>query len=142
LFVTSGLGLAEWLRTNNDQPFSMANFLLVFLGGGLGSICRYGIGLLIQPQPHKFPWATLMANGLACLVLGIVLGLHLQGNLSDQRKLLLATGFCGGFSTFSTFTAETWYYFQNAQYGTALANVAGSLTVCFVCLLLGIKLTA
>ncbi len=120
----------------------MVNFFLVFLGGGLGSICRYGIGLALHTQSHKFPWSTLVANGLACLVLGAVLGLHLQGNLSDQRKLLLATGFCGGFSTFSTFTAETWHHFQNGQYGVALANVAGSLTVCFVCLLLGIKLTA
>lgn len=120
----------------------MLNFFLVFLGGGLGSICRYGIGLALQPQSLKFPWATLLANGLACLVLGAVLGLHLHGNISDQRKLLLATGFCGGFSTFSTFTAETWQCFQNGQYAAALANVAGSLTVCFVCLLLGIKLTA
>ena len=120
----------------------MLPFFLVFIGGGLGSICRFGIGLAIQPLLPKFPWATLLANGLACLVLGLVLGLQFQGNLSDERRLLLATGFCGGFSTFSTFTAETWGCFQNGQYGTAAANIAGSLTVCFVCLLLGIKLTA
>jgi len=117
-------------------------FLLVFIGGGLGSLFRYGIGLAVQPLLPKFPWATLVANGLACVVLGAVLGLQFQGNISDERRLLIATGFCGGFSTFSTFTAETWELFQSGQYGAAVANVAGSLTVCFVCLLLGIKLTA
>jgi len=117
-------------------------FLLVFIGGGLGSLFRYGIGLAVQPLLPKFPWATLVANGLACVVLGAVLGLQFQGNISDERRLLIATGFCGGFSTFSTFTAETWELFQSGQYGAAAVNVAGSLTVCFVCLLLGIKLTA
>lgn len=117
-------------------------FLLIFIGGGLGSMCRYGIGLAVQPLLPKFPWATLVANGLACLILGALLGLQFHGNMSEQRRLLLATGFCGGFSTFSTFTAETWELFQSGHYGAAAANVAGSLTVCFVCLLLGIKLTA
>jgi fluoride exporter len=120
----------------------MLPFLLVFVGGGLGSLCRYTIGLALQPLLLKFPWATLLANGLACLVLGAVLGLQAQGQLPDTRRLLLATGFCGGFSTFSTFTAETWQCVQNGQYAAAAGNVIGSLTVCFVCLLLGIKLTA
>lgn len=120
----------------------MAQLLFVFLGGGLGSICRWGLGLAVQPLVPKFPLATLLANGMACLVLGAVLGMHQQGALSEERRLLLATGFCGGFSTFSTFTAETWQYFQNGQYMTVAINVIGSLAVCFVCLLLGIKLTA
>ena len=117
-------------------------FLLVFIGGGLGSICRYSIGLWIQQtlQP-KFPLATLAANALACLVLGMLTGWQLEGALSDQRRLLLATGFCGGFSTFSTFTAETWHLYQSGQTTAALLNTALSLTVCWVCLFLGIKIT-
>ncbi len=117
-------------------------YVFVFLGGGLGSIARYAIGLALQPLLPKFPWATLVANALACLVLGAVLGLQFQGNLPDGRRLLLATGFCGGFSTFSTFTAETWALFQSGQQGAAAVNVLGSLAICLVCLLLGIKLTA
>lgn len=116
--------------------------LLVFLGGGLGSLCRWGIALVVQPWQLKFPWATLVANGLACFVLGIVLGFQLSGDLSTHKRLFIATGFCGGFSTFSTFTAETFQAFQSGQYMAALANVLGSLTVCFLCLFLGIKLTA
>jgi len=116
--------------------------LLVFLGGGLGSICRWSISLAVQPLQSRFPWATLAANGLACLVLGTLTGLQLGGNLSAEKRLLLVTGFCGGFSTFSTFTAETVQAFQNGYYLSAAANVLGSLIICFVCLLLGIKMTA
>ena len=117
------------------------SFLLVFLGGGLGSLGRYGLALWLQPLARRFPWATLAANGLACLVLGCVLGLQLRTGLPASWRLLLATGFCGGFSTFSTFTAETWQLWQNGQAGLALINTAGSLTVCCGCLILGIKLT-
>lgn len=114
------------------------NFLLVFLGGGLGSICRYAIGLWMQPWQGRFPWATLAANGLACLVLGALLGWHLSGSLPERQKLLLATGFCGGFSTFSTFTAETWQLFQNGQPASALLNTVVNLAMCLLCLLLGL----
>ncbi len=117
-------------------------FGLVFLGGGLGSICRYGLALLVQPWQPRFPWATLLANGLACLALGLLLGWQATGLLSDQRRLLLVTGFCGGFSTFSTFTAESWQLFQEGQPVAALVNVGGGLVLCLGCLLLGLKLSA
>jgi CrcB protein len=128
--------------TNMTAPVPLFQLLLVFLGGGLGSVCRWGLGFALQPLLPKFPFNTLLANGMACLVLGAVLGLYATGNVSEERKLLLATGFCGGFSTFSTFTAETWQLIQNSHYWAATANVIGSLAVCFVCLLLGLKLTA
>lgn len=119
----------------------MLHFFLVFIGGGLGSVSRWAMGLILQPLQPRFPWATLSANGLACFVLGIVLGLQLDSSSSEERKLLLAVGFCGGFSTFSTFTAETWQLWQSGQQILATVNVLGSLTVCFACLLLGLKLT-
>ncbi len=114
-------------------------FSLVFLGGGAGSIVRYGLYLMLRPWSVRFPWTTLAANGLACLALGLVLG-WTGGNWSEQRRLLLATGFCGGFSTFSTFTSETWGLWQNGQSWAAIFNIAGSLALCLVCLLLGLKL--
>ncbi len=117
-------------------------FGLVFLGGGIGSMYRYGLARLVQPGQPRFPWATLLANGLACLVPGLVLGGHSSGLLSDQRRLLLATGFCGGFSTFSTFTAENWQLFQQGQTAAAFMNVGMSLALSFGCLLLGLKLIA
>lgn len=119
----------------------MIQFSLVFIGGGLGSICRYGIGLWIQTWQVRFPLATLIANGLACVALGAVLGFQVSGQLSERYRLLLATGFCGGFSTFSTFTAETWHLVQAGQTSTALLNMATNMGVCLLGLLLGIKIT-
>lgn len=115
-------------------------YVLVFIGGGLGSICRYGLVLLLHPWHARFPFATLAANALACGVLGFVVASYFSGNISEQRRLLLATGFCGGFSTFSTFTIESWQLWENGQATAAVANVALNLTVCLVCLLLGLKL--
>ena len=117
-------------------------FFLVFLGGGAGSVCRYAVYLLIRPWQTQFPWATLIANALACVALGALLGWQQHTLLSDQRRLLLATGFCGGFSTYSTFTAETWGLWESGHGSAALANVLLNLAVCVVCLLLGFKLTS
>lgn len=79
--------------------------IAVFLGGGLGSLCRYGLGLWWPT--HVFPWATLLANVLACAVLGMVLGASEGDRWSVEWRLLLGTGFCGGCSTFSTFISES-----------------------------------
>ena len=92
----------------------------VFLGGGLGALSRYGLALLLPPDPlseGNFPWATLLANLLACLVLGYGLSLFWREQLPRTGQLLLLTGFCGGFSTFSTFAAEL---LQLLQHGHAL----------------------
>ena len=117
----------------------MYHILLVFIGGGLGSLCRWGLSLAIQPLLPRFPWATLAANGLACFIMGILMGHQLATGVVEERRLLFAVGFCGGFSTFSTFTAETFHLWQGNQPYLAAANVLGSLLVCFACLLLGVK---
>lgn len=120
----------------------MYHFLLVFIGGGLGSVSRWGLSLALQPMLPRFPWATLAANGLACLVMGIIMGQQLSLGIVEQRRLLLAVGFCGGFSTFSTFTAESFQLWQGGQQLLALANVLGSMLLCLVCLVLGLKIGA
>lgn len=118
------------------------SFFLVFLGGGAGSLCRYGIALLCPVGAGRFPWATLLANLLACLVLGIVVGYYAGGAIGDQRRLLLATGFCGGLSTFSTFIVENWGLWQAGQAGLVATNVALSLALCAGCLILGLQIAA
>lgn len=82
----------------------MLSGLAVFVGGGLGSLCRYGLTFLIPSA--SFPGATLAANVLACFVLGFLVSYWQHQMVSDTWKLLLGTGFCGGFSTFSTFSKE------------------------------------
>ncbi len=117
------------------------NYLLVFLGGGLGSICRFGIAQWMATFKFHFPWATILANVLACLVLGVLVGLTMKSKLSEPMGFFLMVGFCGGFSTFSTFTNETFQELATGEWGRALANVMVSLVVCLVSLFVGIKLT-
>lgn len=119
---------------------SMIPYLLVFLGGGLGSIARFGIAHALSPWQKHFPYATLAANLLSCLLLGYLVALGLRGSISDQSKWLLMAGFCGGFSTFSTFSNETFSLLQSGQYALALLNVGGSLLLGLICLYLGIRL--
>lgn len=116
------------------------NFILVFIGGGLGSICRYGISVLLKNQGYIFPWATFLANALSCIVLGFLVGWTLKnGNQSDIQKYLLMTGFCGGFSTFSTFTNETFQLFQSGNLMYAFGNILLSLVICLGCIFIGVK---
>ena len=118
----------------------MFAYLLVFLGGGLGSICRYGIAHFLFSYKLDFPFATLLANILSCIVLGFIVGLNMNSGLDSKYKLLLMTGFCGGFSTFSTFTNETFSLMQSGQLYYAVANVVLSLLICLICIYLGIIL--
>jgi len=83
----------------------MKEFLVVFLGGGLGSALRYGIQLLLNERiiPHHFPWATFAVNIIGCFLIGLFYAWSARWNITPHVRLLLTTGFCGGFTTFSTF---------------------------------------
>ena len=111
---------------------------LVFLGGGLGSLCRYAIARVLAGQAFQFPLATLVANIISCLILGYFTGLVLKDNLSMSTRLLVMTGFCGGFSTFSTFTGETFLLMEGGHHLLALLNIAGSVLICLVCFYVGL----
>jgi fluoride exporter len=102
----------------------MRELLIVFIGGGLGSTARYLIGKFYQIWQPVFPLATLTVNFLSCLIFGAVMMLGVQKfNISYTLKLLLITGFCGGFSTYSAFTFETVELFKSGQSGMALGNI-------------------
>ncbi len=116
------------------------HYLLVFLGGGLGSLCRFGIAQWMAPCKFQFPWATILANMLACLVLGVLVGLNLKNKVSVPMGFFLMVGFCGGFSTFSTFTNETLQLLLTAEWAKALANIFVSLAVCLISLFAGVRL--
>ena len=80
------------------------NILLVALGGAVGSVCRY---LMSWMNGASWPWGTFAVNILGSLLIGLLIGLASKGIVSPEMKLLLVTGFCGGFTTFSTFANES-----------------------------------
>lgn len=117
----------------------MKEILLVFAGGGLGSISRYLTGKFISALQPAFPFATLISNFLSCVIFGIVLMLGVdRTNINYHLKLLLITGFCGGFSTYSAFTFETVELFKSGQTGLAVANIILNFTISVCGLYLGI----
>ena len=117
----------------------MKIFLIVFAGGGLGSALRYFTGRWISSYYlQTFPLATLVANVSACFILGLVIGFadHKQ-LLSSSSRLFWAVGFCGGFSTFSTFSHETLTLFQAGQQGYSVVYVMVSVVLCLVATVVG-----
>jgi len=118
----------------------MQAFLMVFLGGGLGSICRYSIARLLTPYNLIFPLATFLANAISCIIIGALIAWSLKNSMANSMKLLWMTGFCGGFSTFSTFTAETFQLLKTGNLGYAFLNITFSLLVCLFCVWIGMNL--
>lgn len=95
----------------------MKAFLLVFLGGGLGSVLRFAIYRLMGQQHIIFPYATLVVNIAGSLILGFILGYSLkEGNLSSNFILFFTSGFCGGFTTFSAFAFENQAFLRTGDY--------------------------
>ncbi len=116
----------------------MKQLLLVFAGGGLGSVSRFLVGKIYPAGISLFPLGTLTANFLSCLIFGAVLGLSVEKlNLSDPLKLLIITGFCGGFSTYSSFTAETVELFKQSQSALAIGNIVANFALSVAGLYLG-----
>lgn len=126
---------------------SWTNLFAVFIGSGLGGTCRYLCSRWIQSfAPHAlFPWGTFAVNVTGCLIIGLLYGIIDQHNvLSPSMRLLLTVGFCGGFTTFSTFINENFLLFSHSAQHVmiALGYLLASLAVGFVMLYVGYKITS
>ena len=118
----------------------MKGMLLVGVGGALGAMMRYGISLL--PIRSNFPILTLFTNLLGAIIIGFVVGAFSTDERNNDMLLLLKTGVCGGFTTFSTFSFEALQLFQKHQYGTSFLYIASSVILCILGVAFGSYLSA
>ena len=117
----------------------MRPYLLIFIGGGLGSIVRFALARWVyQFVPPAFPMGTLIVNFIACFILGLLVGLSFTKSfITPNINMLVAVGFCGGFSTFSTFSLETLELMQASRWLWAAANIGLSVAGCLLFTLVG-----
>lgn len=110
----------------------MRAIILIFVGGGFGSVLRYLLGKWINAfHSQQFPWGTLCVNVVACLLMGLLIGIadHKQ-LISPSARLFWTVGFCGGFSTFSAFSSEAITMMQGAFHLSLLLYILASLVFC------------
>jgi CrcB protein len=117
----------------------LRSFLLVGIGGMIGSMLRYLVSLAIKPQ--SFPFATICVNICGCLVIGLVMGFALRSEaVNNNWRLFLATGICGGFTTFSAFSLECIQFIEQQRYTALFLYVALSLVLGLAATFAGIQL--
>jgi CrcB protein len=113
-------------------------FLLIAVGGAAGSLLRYVVGGAVQrTSAGGFPIGTMFVNVSGCFLIGILLRQFMNMQLSPELRALLIVGFCGGFTTFSTFSAETLGLIEGGEYGRATSYVILSVVLCLSATFMG-----
>ncbi len=120
---------------------TMKQLVLVFIGGGFGSIARYVLSKYFNSEVTGIPYGTFMANVLGSVLIGIILGFAAKNEtLNSSQTLLLATGFCGGFTTFSTFAYENHMFLKSGDFMNFFLYTIGSFILGFAAVFLGMFL--
>lgn len=117
-------------------------FVFVMLGCALGGVVRHlGSGLISRFCGERFPWGTLGVNALGSFLLGALLGAGsvagADGLTADGTSAFLGIGFCGGLTTFSTLSLQSFALVSEQAWGRALANVLGNVLLCLLCVVSG-----
>lgn len=114
------------------------DLLLVGLGSGLGGMCRYLVSQLLVTTQNGFPWGTFTVNIVGSLLIGLLWGLSSRlPSLSPVLTLLFMVGFCGGFTTFSTFSREGLSLLQTQNYTLFLLYTLGSVVLGILAVMMG-----
>lgn len=123
----------------------MAETLLIAMGGALGSVARYWIGLLALPLSRELPWGTIGINIVGSFAISFFGTLTLGAGrypASEAARLFIMVGFCGGFTTFSSFSLQTLDLLRGGAVARALVNVAASVLLCLCAVALGHTIAA
>src|SRR5262245_16921070 len=114
----------------------------VAVGGAVGALSRYGVDRVIEQRVvSAFPWSTFVVNVTGCFVVGFVIAALVdRGNAPDWLRAALVVGFCGGYTTFSTFAQETLDLVESHDLAVALLNVSASVLVGILAVLGGARL--
>ena len=120
----------------------MKQAFLVFVGGGFGSVARYLLGKWFNSFETAIPYGTMLSNVLGSLLIGFIIGfLAKTSNFTESQSLLLVTGFCGGFTTFSTFSYENQLFLKSGDYFNFIVYTFGSLILGIMAVVLGLYLS-
>ncbi len=119
----------------------MKSLLFVFIGGGFGSVLRFLIGKWLNNSENGIPYGTFAANILGSFLIGFILGYAAKSDaLSQNHTLLLATGFCGGFTTFSTFAYENHIFLKSGDFTSFAFYTIASFVIGFLAVFAGMYL--
>ncbi|MFM2048785.1 MAG: hypothetical protein RI955_1333 [Bacteroidota bacterium] len=115
------------------------SIVYVFVGGGIGSVLRFFIGWLIALKNFNPIFSTLIANIIASILIAIVCTISFNDK-NSTTQIFWATGFCGGLSTFSTFSFQSYQLFEQQQWGWLAFNVSSNLILTFLAIWVGMKI--
>ena len=121
----------------------MLLIVLVFLGGGLGSVARHGVNMTAGRLGADFPWGTFIVNVVGSLAMGLIvawLAFRAGAGWTQHTRLFLTTGFLGGFTTFSAFSLDVALLWERGAHGLAAGYVAASVVLSIAGLFLGMWL--
>ena len=117
---------------------SLTQLFVLFIGGGLGTVCRHAINVWMKSNTWSIPVGTLLANIISSFLIGFFAAYFMKHS-NDTLRLLFITGYCGGFSTFSTFSLENYQLLQQGKWVELLLYISLSVIVCIFSVFVGMK---